>query len=455
MIRRWFRQVCGALGAMIVLSGAAAPMRQLLNGGKLDWSVVAAVEKSTQAVRELKLKHEVAIIVVSPARVSRMLADELGREYTPEQLDVDSRAGAMLGLYPSGTDLTSANLNLLASQLIAFYDFGKRRMVIVERDHVTESAGESAEGAREQAAVDRMILAHEFTHALQDQNFALAKKDRALHNNGDRELALHAIAEGDATIAGYADMLGKISVAGVDLLVANLAGISGAFAREVPNVPLGVSEPLIFQYTDGVRFVAEAYRRGGWKAVDALYANPPLSTQQVINPASYFDKPEAPVRVSVAGYEKALAGWRKVDEDTYGELSLRIIFKRLGDSRAADQGLIDQWAGDRIVILRKGGIVGVIWLIAFRDTASAARFATVYGGMIERVDGAAGVAHGIEARRCEVIVAAGGLAAHFDSFAPAVLDASTMSGEWGRADGASGQVRADRSPGGFIGAALR
>ena len=456
MIRRWLKRCprwC-LLAAIAFLSGAAAPQRQLLKGGKLDSSVVAAVEKSTQAVRDLKLKRAVPIIVVTPAQVDRMLAAELEREYTPDELDVDARIGAMLGLYPVGTDLKAANLDLLGGQLIAFYDFDERRMVLVKRAHITEADSESKDGEAEQAAVERMIVAHEFTHALQDQNFELGSKDRGLRDNSDRELALHAVAEGDATIAGFADVAGTISVANVDLLVANLAGISAAFAHEVPDVPLGVSEPLIFQYTDGVRFVAEAYRRGGWKAVDALYADPPISTNQVIHPALYFSRPSAPSQVSVAGYGNALAGWRKADEDTYGELGLRIIFKRQADARSSDQKLTARWAGDRVVMLRKGGVVGAIWLIVFTDGSSAARFADVYRGMLGRVNGAAGVAYGVAVRRCEVLVGVGGFASRFDSFGARVLDDSSVSGSaCGVTDGK--RIRADSSRDTLAGAALR
>ena len=51
------------------------------------------------------------------------------------------------------------------------------------------------------------------------------------------------------------------------------------FTGAAASVPRGVAEPLIFQYTDGVKFVAQAYQRGGWKAVDKLYSDPPQSTQ--------------------------------------------------------------------------------------------------------------------------------------------------------------------------------
>jgi len=78
-----------------------------------------------------------------------------------------------------------------------------------------------------------------------------------------------------------------------DALANNLKQLPQALAVQAPNTPEGLSVPLLFQYSDGVRFVAEAYRRGGWPAVDALYRKPPESTHQILHPALYFDRKRA------------------------------------------------------------------------------------------------------------------------------------------------------------------
>ena len=301
---------------LLTVAGARGARAQAENG-KIDDQQAAAVEQTIQEVRLLKLKHKVPVVVRSTEEAGKLLEAELESEYTPEAIDTDGRAGALIGLYPPGVNLKAANMSLLESQVIAFYDFKKKTMVVVNGALEREFPGQPPEL---QTKLDNMILAHEFTHALQDQNFDFGARDEALKSNGDRALALHSVAEGDATIAGYACMLGRMDSVILATLIGNLKSFSQTFTGAAAGVPRGVAEPLIFQYTDGVRFVAEAYQRGGWKAVDKLYIDPPQSTQQIIDPSLYFDHPTLPDTVTVAGYQSRMAGWHKSDEDTLGEL---------------------------------------------------------------------------------------------------------------------------------------
>lgn len=401
--------------------GARAPAATGTTEG-LSPKQVEAVEQGIQRIRALKLKHQVPIAERTPDEATKMLSAEIDREYTPEQLDADGRGGAMLGLYPRGINLRAANLSLLESQVIAFYDFHTKQMVVVGGALTREFPGQPP-ALRVKLA--RMILAHEFTHALQDQSFDFGAEDEKLKSDGDRSLALHAVAEGDATIAGYAFLLGALNPSLLMTLIDNLQSFSQAFTGAAAGVPRGVAEPLTFQYTDGVRFVAEAYKHGGWDAVDRLYRNPPQSTQQILNPELYYDHPVLPRRVTVAGYEGVLGGWHKADEDTLGELGVRIILENARGEHSPDVKLADQWAGDRIVMLRKGKAVSVIWLLALRDARAAARFGALYGKVLDRLH-ARRMPHRVEARGAAVLVAVGEPAARFDRLAPVLWKASRI-----------------------------
>ena len=287
------RVLFSVLAAMLLAAaGAATCARAQAEDGKVNEQEAAAVEQTIQEVRLLKLKNKVPVVVRSTEEAGKLLEAELEGEYTPESIDTDGRAGALIGLYPPGINLKAANMDLLESQVIAFYDFKKKTMVIVSGALEREFPGQPPEL---QTKLDNMILAHEFTHALQDQNFDFGAKDEALKSNGDRALALHSVAEGDATIAGYACMLGRMDSAILATLIGNLKSFSQTFTGAASGVPRGVAEPLIFQYTEGVKFVAEAYRRGGWKAVDRLYSDPPQSTQQIIGSVALL-RPPCPAR---------------------------------------------------------------------------------------------------------------------------------------------------------------
>jgi hypothetical protein len=411
------------LAAILLAAAGAAPcaLAQTANG-RVNELEAAAVEQGIQVVRQLKLKNKVPVISRTTQEAGKLLEAELEREYTPEAIDTDGRAGALIGLYPPGVNLKAANINLLESQVIAFYDFKKKTMVVVSGALEREFPGQPPEL---QTKLDYMILAHEFTHALQDQNFDFGARDEKLKSNGDRALALHSVAEGDATIAGYAYMLGGMNPAILATLIGNLKSFSQTFTGAAASVPRGVAEPLIFQYTDGVKFVAQAYQRGGWKAVDKLYCDPPQSTQQIIDPSLYFDHPTLPETVTVAGYQSRLAGWHKSDEDTLGELGLRIILENTRGTASPDLALASRWTGDRIVMLRKGDVVSVIWLLALRDADSAARFAAVYRKVLDHLHGRP-AAHRVEVKGNAVLVVIGEPAAHFDALASALWKASSI-----------------------------
>jgi hypothetical protein len=410
------------VAAIVLAMGCARYAHAQAENGKVDERQAAAVQQTVQEVRLLKLKDKVPVVVRTTEEAGKLLEEELEREYTPEVIDTDGRAGALIGLYPTGVNLKAANMSLLESQVIAFYDFKKKTMVIVSGALEREFPGQPTEL---QTKLNSMILAHEFTHALQDQNFNFGARDEALKSNGDRALALHSVAEGDATISGYACMLGRMDSAILATLIGNLKSFSQTFTGAASGVPRGVAEPLIFQYTEGVRFVADAYQRGGWKAVDKLYTDPPQSTQQIIDPSLYFDHPILPDTVTVAGYQSHLAGWHKSDEDTLGELGLRIILENTRGAASPDLALAAKWAGDRIVMLRKGDAVSVIWLLAFRDADSASRFAGVYREVLDHMH-VHPAAHRVELKRNAVLVVVGEATAHFDSLGPPVWRASTI-----------------------------
>src|SRR5207247_1049503 len=147
-------------------------------------------------------------------------------------------------------------------------------------------------------------------------------------------------------------------------------------------------------------------QRGGWAGVNALYRNPPVSTQQIMQPALYFDSPSLPVHIEIAGYEGVLRGWKKVDDDTYGELLLKAILERNLPQHAASSVVLSRWAGDRVVTLERGNALTLIWIIAFQDRASATQFATTYRSVLDHLPGGAHP-HYINVREAAVLTMIG------------------------------------------------
>jgi hypothetical protein len=419
--RRLWWPIC-AIGALILLRGCAYA---LLNGDRVNARQAATIEAGIQDLRQLRFKQPVPLIVKTPDEAESMMEADLMRDYTDNQLAADAVAGALTGLYPVGLDLKAASLKLLKSQVAGFYDPHGKEMVLVEGGGDLGIWNSAAQFMIQRDVVGEMLLAHELTHALQDQNFDLESSLDKVKDDDDRTLALKSVAEGDATIAGFAYAVGRMDDGTADALANNLKQLPQALAAEAPNTPEGLSVPLLFQYSDGVRFVAEAYRRGGWPAVDALYRNPPQSSQQILHPALYFDRPAPPSRIELAGYDRIMNGWNKVDDDTYGELLLRIILERNLGKQSNEIGLASRWIADRMIILQQSRGVNVIWMLAFDNAQTASHFAVVYETLLDRLLGDS-TPHRIDARSNAVLVVIGEGADYFETLAPAIWSASTI-----------------------------
>ncbi len=426
MKRRGLRPAHRHLRWVAILSALlfAGCAYSLINGGRVNEPHASKVEQGIQEIRELTFKSHVPIALKDPDQVEQMVLADLKRDYSDEQLEADGKAGSMLGLFPPGTDLKAETVKLLKSQIAGFYEPHEKEMVLVEGVQTTPLSDRIVEFMVQRDLVNDMLLAHELTHALQDQNFELQKKLDQLKDNGDAELALKSVAEGDATIAGFAYVVGRMDNSVAQTLTVHLRDLPQTFAAQSKDTPAGLSIPLVFQYSEGVRFVSEAYQRGGWKGVDALYLKPPQSTQQIIDPSLYFDNLQTPTAVSVSGYQSALAQWNKVDEDTFGELSIQLILQIGYGEHAPQVALAKQWAGDRLAILQRGSEVAVIWLIVFHDDDSAHRFEDAYRAMLDRER--ASVPHQLARRGSAVLVLAGPVTDQAATLASAIWKGSTI-----------------------------
>jgi hypothetical protein len=410
--------------ALIVLRGCAY---SLVNGDKVNALEAAKIEAGIQDIRELRFKKSVPLVVKTADQAETMMEADMMRDNTDNQIQADAMAGELVGLYPPGIDLKAASLKLLKSQVAGFYDPHGKQMVLVEGGANLGLWNATTEFVIQRDVVGEMLLAHELTHALQDQNLDLESRMDKVKNDDDRALALKTVAEGDATLAGFAFAVGRMDDNVASVLADNLKQLPSALAAEDPDTPEGLSAPLLFQYSEGVRFVGEAYRRGGWNAVDALYRNPPQSSHQIIHAALYFDGTPAPPepRVELAGYDQIMNGWKKADDETYGELMLRVILERNLGKQSREVEMASRWAADRMIILQQSDNVNVIWMVAFSDAPTAEGFAGVYQRLLDRLPSRA-TPHRVDVRSNAVLVVIGQGANDFDTLAPAIWSASKV-----------------------------
>ncbi len=422
---RYFRRLTRVVLPAVVAIAIAGCAYALVNGGVVDQSKAAEVRAQIQKFRGLDFLQPVPLVVKTRDQAQAMLEAEMSREHSDQDLRIGGMSGAMTGLYPRGMDLKSRTLALMRSQIAAFYDPHDKQMVLVEGQADRSLWNRAASMMNHRDIVGEMILAHELTHALQDQHFHIEKMLDGVKDNDDRDLALKSLAEGDATLAGYGYVMGGLNSQSIDAILTRMRDLPRIFAAQSGDVPMGLSAPMIFQYADGARFVAIAYERGGWPAVDALYAHPPASSLQVMYPNDYYERRLDPAKIEIAGYEPFFSGWRKADDDSYGALLLRTIIQRNLGADSPDARIVENWAGDRILVFEKNADLAILWIVAFRDADSAARYAKIYGSVLDRIS-EPGTPWRVESKGSSVMIVIGPPAREFDRMAPAVWRASTI-----------------------------
>jgi hypothetical protein len=393
----------------------------IIQGGHIKHNQVASVEASVARIRELEFTRPVPLVIETPDQAQHTMIAQIARDHSDQDLRIGGESGVMTGLYPPNIDLKRQTIELLQDEIVGFYNPDTREMVMVQQPQSGPSRGGIGFGTN----MGGMVLAHELTHALQDQHFAIDRMLNQVKDNDDQSLALKCVAEGDATLAGFAYSAGPLQANKVDALVNQLQTLPADPVAQRHNIPLAVTVPMLFEYSSGSRFVAEAWRRGGWRAVDQLYRNPPRSSQQIMQPELYFDHPTPPSRIELNGYQALLAGWKKVDDDTYGELLLKLIFQRNLPANTPAFGTLSRWAGDRIITLQRGDELTLLWLIAFRDQASADEFAEAYSKLLDQL-GAHSNPHGVATRATVVLVAIGPGVHNFEHLAETVWSTSRV-----------------------------
>ncbi|MBI3768801.1 MAG: hypothetical protein HY271_09960 [Deltaproteobacteria bacterium] len=370
-----------ALLVAYALATSGCASYHLMRAGQVNTNAAGRVQAKLVATRGLTFQSPVPLQAVPAAEARTMLERELHAQYSSDELAKLSRIYGALGLIPPGTDLERAYLDLYGQQIAGFYDPLDRRMVLVEDAITPDLLTRMVEGVLRRDFAGELVLAHELTHALQDQHYGLDVGRNDLGED-DAELARHAVYEGDATLAGFAVVLGTLKPSAAVSLAGKLEGVPDALARAYPDIPDAVRATVAFQYVAGANFVSWAYQRAGWDGVNALLAHPPFSTEQILHPEKYFVRAEYPLGVRVGGIAPYLpAGWQVAEEATLGEFTIQVLGNQfLAHDRA--QTMAAGWSGDRMVALSHGDDLAIVWLSAWDTEQDAAEFFAGYGAIL-------------------------------------------------------------------------
>ena len=275
------------------------------------------------------------------------------------------RRSTRWGSCPTGRRSATSTSNLLGSQVAGYYDPKAKQIFVVSR-------------SGQIGAIEKITFAHEFTHALQDQNFGLEGIDVDAVGQGDRSLARLALVEGDATLLMTRWLIGHLTPAGLAQILAG----DPAARPQLDAVPAIIARDAALPVPAGRHLRERSGRRAGgrpWIGSSGVSPTPPSrsSIPRSTRPASSRSPCRWTRRAMAAGWEPGGARRRRTRSASSrsglapGERRDGRRWRDSGDAAAAG------WGGDRIAFL--GARTGPMrWCSSPRwDTpADATEFAT-------------------------------------------------------------------------------
>jgi hypothetical protein len=337
----------------------------------------AQIEAEVRELRGLPAADIGPAEILSRAELAVELQRIFDETWTPEELASDNLTLRALGLLDEGQDLRDLTGELYAGEALGFYEFEQKRMVVVSDSGLTPEA--------------RVTYAHEYTHALQDAAFDTGAAHEAQVGDDDAALARLALEEGDASLA-------MVLWAIDHLTTQEQLGISQTPLPDMSGIPEWMVAQLEFPYLSGTTFVSQLWASGGWDAVDAVYANPPASTEQVIHPEKYAaDEDPMPVQAANLGAGLASrtgASWSAAEETTVGEAMIQIWLQELGADDQQASAAAAGWGGDSLVVASgPSGAWALAWAIAWDSPTQASEFEAAYGGIANSLPFATRLGH--------------------------------------------------------------
>jgi hypothetical protein len=339
----------------------------------------------------LPIKHEVKRRLTSREEVVSYLRKNMAEDKDVQRLRRTELVLKKFGLLPKDYDLQTFLVSLLEEQVAGYYDAKTKTVNLL--DWVLPD-------------LQRPVLAHELTHALQDQSFSLDKWLRRGAEDLDtkKELtpeditkdenseAREAVAEGQAMVVLMDYILAPMhrSVADAPEVVQMLnEGMASGSADSVQykNAPIFMKEELMFPYHYGVEFEAELLRAAGKeRAFAATFANPPQTTREIMEPQTYLSG-EHLLPIPLPDFKHILKDYERFDVGAIGEFDVAVLAEQYADQETARK-IYPNWRGGYYYSARLKGNpsapLGLVFVSKWSSQKAAAQFAAIYARGVQQ-----------------------------------------------------------------------
>jgi hypothetical protein len=336
---------------------AAAAMRRLceppkggpskpVTGGPTP-PAIAQVEQEVQSVRGLTYDHPVAVQPITAAQMDAKVSASFDASYPAAFYARRTLAWRALGVIAPHADIRKALLKFQTGEVVGFYNQDNGELVYIGDASLTDLS-------------ERFILAHELTHAIDDQHFDLARLDAlGAHCEAERSQAALGAVEGSAQY--FASQVITRFPGGT---------LSSPTPPSLGGVPPFIVGMELWPYSAGQTFMTTLRQRGGPAAVNGALQHLPVTTSQVMHPERYPSVRPMPLNVPQLAHRLG-PGYRDVDVMDVGEEFLdQMLQLRLASSASA--GATDGWSGGLYRAWSDGSHTAVVLATAW-DSAGDAR----------------------------------------------------------------------------------
>ncbi len=332
----------------------------------------------------------------------RLIGQEDVEKYVRERVsskDYDERFARSevtmkkFGLLPREFDLRGFLVKVDTQQVAAYYDEHTKVISLLNWVPLEQQ---------------KPVLAHELTHALQDQNYDLKLWVKAgvrsafvtpkglFEVDDDESISVrHAVAEGQAMLVYYDYLLAPL---GRNMQDARglLSSMEDPSVRAVVDTPMMHSAPMIlreagsFPYRYGLIFEATLLQHGGKQlAFTGALSRPPHTSHEILQPEAYLQNEKLP-SLPIPDIRPLIADkYVMYDSGRFGELDVRALLKQLGDRRVAED-IASAWQGGAYLAFAPATAVGkaapptnvadvaLLYVSHWRTSEMAQKFAKLY-----------------------------------------------------------------------------
>jgi hypothetical protein len=366
----------GTLASFSAAQQSTAPATLPSPTGKssaADFSAAAdEVLAQMSQITGLSLRSPLKKSLRSREEIRAHVIKEMNEDKNPAERYAGARSAEAFGLLPKGFDLDSFMIDLLTEQIAGLYDPKAHEFYVADWIPIDDQ---------------RMVMAHELTHALEDQHFQIEAWVKAARPNDDSELARESVLEGSAMAAMVEYLLAGSGRSLEDLPDIDPAMLIGDMAETplLKKAPPFLKDALVFPYLDGLTFSAAVLKPNGWGGLPGIFTKPPVSTQQILHPALYTSG-KTPAPVALPSMEKSLGpDWTKLEDNVMGEFGWKEVLKQFLDEPRA-KTLSAAWEGDRYTVYEQKQTKRLLLITRERlaTRTQAERFFAQYSEALEK-----------------------------------------------------------------------